>query len=342
MLEGLPVLGVCGWSGSGKTTAIEGVLPGLLARGLKVAVVKHDAHGLDLDRRGKDSYRLFRAGADVSLQGPEEGLLRTHESQGAGIETVLRRLAGRYDLVLVEGHKGTPLPKVWLLGEGEAAPPPEVSGVLGALPRDAERVERLAAVIDEWLPRQWLKAPVYGCALIGGSSRRMGRPKHLIAENGETWLERTVGLLRRVTARVVISGAGEVPESLAGSPRLVDAPGAEGPLSGLLSAMRWAPGCSWLVAACDLPELSSGALEWLLAGRAPGVWATLPRLAGSERLEPLLAHYDFRARRLIESLAARRVWRLAEIAADPKVTAPSPPPELAPAWRNANSPEDLG
>ena len=61
MLEGLPVLGVCGWSGSGKTTLIEAILPAFRAKGLKIAVIKHDVHGLDIDRPGKDSDRLFRA-----------------------------------------------------------------------------------------------------------------------------------------------------------------------------------------------------------------------------------------------------------------------------------------
>ncbi|MDP6460361.1 MAG: molybdopterin-guanine dinucleotide biosynthesis protein MobB, partial [Gemmatimonadota bacterium] len=60
-----PVLAVCGWSGSGKTTLLDRVIPEITARGLSVAALKHDAHGLKVDPRGKDSDRLFRAGADV-------------------------------------------------------------------------------------------------------------------------------------------------------------------------------------------------------------------------------------------------------------------------------------
>ncbi|HXT51259.1 MAG TPA: molybdopterin-guanine dinucleotide biosynthesis protein MobB, partial [Thermoanaerobaculia bacterium] len=59
------VVGVAGWSGSGKTTLLERVVPALVADGLSVVVVKHDAHGLALDVAGKDSDRLFRAGAEV-------------------------------------------------------------------------------------------------------------------------------------------------------------------------------------------------------------------------------------------------------------------------------------
>jgi len=165
----------------------------------------------------------------------------------------------------------------------------------------------------------------------------MGRPKHLLVKDGQTWLERTAELLRPRAREVVIAGAGEVPGSLARCPRLPDAPEVQGPMAGVLSAMRWAPWASWLVAACDLPDLSAGALSWLLAGRAPGVWATLPRLTGAPGVEPLLAHYDFRARALIEKLAGRGQWRLSEIAASAKVITPPPPPELAGAWRNVNS-----
>ena len=80
MLADLPILGICGFSGSGKTTLIEQLVPHLLSMGMKVAVFKHDVHGIDLDRPGKDSYRFFQSGADVILDGPEEGLSRIHPS----------------------------------------------------------------------------------------------------------------------------------------------------------------------------------------------------------------------------------------------------------------------
>ena len=132
-----------------------------------------------------------------------------------------------------------------------------------------------------------------------------------------------------------------IPKSLVECVRLPDAPGVKGPMAGILSAMRWAPRGSWLVAACDLPQLSAGALRWLLSTRAPGVWAALPRLPGAANVEPLLAHYDFRARRLLEEMAAGGNFRLNDLAADAKVISPAPPPRLARAWRNVNTAADL-
>ncbi len=110
MLDNLPVFAICGWSGSGKTTLIEQIIPPLRKKGLKVVVVKHDTHGINVDHPGKDSDRFFKAGADVLLQGPEEKLLRLQQTSHQGLSRVLNVLAQQYDLVLVEGHKGTPVP----------------------------------------------------------------------------------------------------------------------------------------------------------------------------------------------------------------------------------------
>ena len=101
----LPAFGICGWSGSGKTSLIERVVPHLCKKGLKVAVLKHTDHEIDVDHPGKDSDRLFRSGADVFLKGSEEGLLRSREAAYASLPASLSSLPPRYDLVLVEGHK---------------------------------------------------------------------------------------------------------------------------------------------------------------------------------------------------------------------------------------------
>ncbi|MDP8205188.1 MAG: molybdopterin-guanine dinucleotide biosynthesis protein B [Candidatus Electryonea clarkiae] len=109
------VLAICGWSGSGKTTLIEAVLPRLIELGLSVAVIKNDVHGIQLDKQGKDSDRLFRAGADVSIGGPDECFIRIHQKEKhEGYKTILSFFLEHHDLVLIEGHKDIPTPKIWL------------------------------------------------------------------------------------------------------------------------------------------------------------------------------------------------------------------------------------
>lgn len=183
--------------------------------------------------------------------------------------------------------------------------------------------------------------PIWGCVLIGGKSSRMGQPKHLLMQNGLTWIERTVALLRPRVEQVVIAGAGALPDSLSMVRRLDDIPDLGGPLAGILAAFRAFPQASWLVTACDLPFMQDEALQWLLDCRRPGVVAVMPDLAQDGRIEPLLAYYDRACRPLLEAMAAsgkRQLNRLREIEG---VITPQPPLSLCPSWRNINTPQDL-
>jgi molybdopterin-guanine dinucleotide biosynthesis protein MobB len=337
----LPIFGIFGHHESGKTALIEALLARLQARGLAVAVAEVHGSAIEVDRPGKDSDRLFRAGADVFMQGKDETFVRLHAGAGRPVARDIEDLARAYDLVLVEGRKRAECPKVWLLGEGETGPPPEAGECLAVLERGPGRAEAAGRLLDAFLRRQWLRTPVIGSVLIGGKSSRMGRPKHLLPAGGRTWLERTVEVLRGTVGRVVLVGAGEVPASLGDVVRVPDAPDAEGPMAGILGAMRWAPWASHLVAACDLPDLTAEAAGWLLSTRSPGVWATLPHLPGRPGPEPLLAHYDFRARALLEDLAAGGRLAPSLLAGHPKVVTPAPPADLAPAWANVNTEGDL-
>lgn len=185
-------------------------------------------------------------------------------------------------------------------------------------------------------------APVWGCVLIGGRSRRMGVPKHLLQREGRTWIERTVAMLRRRVERVVIAGSGSLPDSLVSVVRVDDVPDLAGPLAGILAAFRRYPQVSWLVVACDLPDMEEEALQWLLACRRPGVTAIMPELAGDGRIEPLLAYYDRSCRPLLEEMARLGQRRLSRLQESAGVITPQPPPSLRPSWRNVNTPEDLG
>ncbi len=341
MFDYLPIFGICGFSGSGKTTLIEKLIPRLSANGLKVLVVKHANREINVDKSGKDSDRFFRSGADVILQGPGEEFSRIHPSDNSELSFTLISLSRKYDIVLVEGQKNTPFTKVWLLSENEINPPVDIEGISAILPKDTDRAGKVMAILDDWLPMQLMKTPVFTCLLIGGGNNRMGAPKHLIVDNGKTWIKKTTEILKHVSKRVVIVGAGSVPDELTDIVHLPDIADIPGPMGGILSAMRWAPYVSWLVSACDMPDMTQEALEWLLSTRRPGVWATLPRLGESGRIEPLLAHYDFRSHILLERLAVRGEFRPRKIAASRKVITEIPPGNLTTAWININTKAEL-
>jgi molybdopterin-guanine dinucleotide biosynthesis protein MobB len=338
MKDHIPAFGICGYGGSGKTTLIEQLLGRFVGRDLKVAVVKHGIHGPDIDREGKDSDRFFNAGADVIMRGSSQVFFRGHGTDPATLEEVLELACPYYDLILVEGHKTTPLrDKVWLLSDGEESVPPEAGEVTCVLSRDAPRVERVADLIDTRLDEVWLGTTVCAGVLVGGTASRMGRPKHLITHEGQTWLERILSVVRPCVEDVALLGKADLPENIDGEVVVLpDVPGVRGPLAGMLAAMRWRSTASWIFVACDLPLISSEAVTWLLSTRSPGVWATIPSDPEGKGIEPLLAHYDFRSRPLLESSR-----RPADIATASKVITPVIPSDVASAWTNANTPGDL-
>lgn len=177
--------------------------------------------------------------------------------------------------------------------------------------------------------------------LIGGKSSRMGAPKHLIMQDGETWLERIVALLEQVVGQVIVAGSGVLPPSLHTIVRVSDVPGLAGPLAGILAVVRAYPQVSWLVAACDQPDMQRDAVQWLLDCRAPGVLAVMPDVAGNGRVEPLLAYYDRSVRLVLEAMAASGHRRMNRLQSVPGVKTPRPPLHLCPSWRNINTPGDL-
>jgi molybdopterin-guanine dinucleotide biosynthesis protein B len=119
----MKVFGFAGWSGSGKTTLIEQLIPRFVKRGLRVSLIKHAHHTFDVDQPGKDSYRHRHAGASEILVTSSRRWVLMHELRGAHeppFEEQLKRMSP-CDLLLVEGFKFAPIPKleVWRAETGE-------------------------------------------------------------------------------------------------------------------------------------------------------------------------------------------------------------------------------
>jgi molybdopterin-guanine dinucleotide biosynthesis protein B len=108
------IFGFAGWSGSGKTTLVEQLIPRLVGRGLRVSLIKHAHHVFDVDQAGKDSYRHRHAGCGEVLVTSAVRWALMHELRGAAelaLPEALARLSP-CDLVLVEGYKRHPMPKL--------------------------------------------------------------------------------------------------------------------------------------------------------------------------------------------------------------------------------------
>lgn len=332
-----PAFGICGFSNSGKTTLIMSLVARLRQRGLKVGVIKQDAHGLDIDRKGKDTDRLFHAGADVLIRDHEQVFFRLHRPENTDLHHVIEQIGPHYDVILVEGHKSTPLPwKVWLHKPGEDTCPPEAVGIRQALRWTEDRERIVWELLERWITESWLATPVYAGILIGGSSTRMGRPKHLIEEKGISWIQKTVTALQGCADKILILGNGERPEPLRSLPVLPDVDDARGPLRGMRAALRWAPRAGWLLLACDQPYISTDAIHWVLAQRQPGVRAIMPVVTEASPPEPLFAYYDFRMASAMEQVLQPR-----DLATVTGVRTPLVPTGFTRAWRNMNTPDDL-
>jgi molybdopterin-guanine dinucleotide biosynthesis adapter protein len=108
-----PVMGVVGWKNAGKTTLVERLVAELVRRGWRVATVKHAHHDAEIDQPGRDSWRHRAAGArEVALvTGRRWAIMHEQPEADPTLEEVIARLAPA-DLVLVEGFKREPHPKI--------------------------------------------------------------------------------------------------------------------------------------------------------------------------------------------------------------------------------------
>ncbi|MFW3613298.1 molybdopterin-guanine dinucleotide biosynthesis protein B [Billgrantia antri] len=170
--DALPLLGIAAWSGTGKTTLLERLLPRLTARGLRVAVIKHAHHGFDVDQPGKDSHRLRQAGAVPMLVASRARwamMMETPGQEEADLAQLIETVRGqRPDLVLVEGFKAWPLPKLELYREElgktlRVAEDPWVKAVASQPPvsvpegvdwLDLDDLEAIAEWVSVW-PTRW-------------------------------------------------------------------------------------------------------------------------------------------------------------------------------------------
>lgn len=130
----MKIFGIMGYKNTGKTGLMERLVSDISARGLTVSTVKHAHHAFDIDQQGKDSFRHRAAGAHQVLLASDVRWALMTELRGAAeppLDDLLAQLAP-VDLVLIEGFKSGPHPKIetWRAAAGTALLAPSDPTVL--------------------------------------------------------------------------------------------------------------------------------------------------------------------------------------------------------------------
>jgi len=165
MSRNIPIVSFVGKSGVGKTTALERIIAALKERGYRVGTVKHDTHGFEIDKPGKDSWRHAQAGSDaVVISGPQRMALIRRVAAEMTLDEIVT-LMGDVDIVLTEGYKRGDKPKIEVTRRERSTEllcnAEELIGVMSDYPVDVPvpqfALEDAAGVVD-LLERLYLKS----------------------------------------------------------------------------------------------------------------------------------------------------------------------------------------
>lgn len=109
----LPIISIVGASDSGKTTFLEKLIPELVSRGYRVGAMKHDVHGFEMDREGKDTWRLRQAGANtIAISSPAQVASIRRTDEELSIDEITARFFWTEDILITEGFKKARFPKI--------------------------------------------------------------------------------------------------------------------------------------------------------------------------------------------------------------------------------------
>lgn len=165
-------ISVIGCKNAGKTTLIERLLKEFASRGLRVATIKHDAHDFEIDIPGKDTWRHRAAGSKLTIiaSASKVALVRETDDE-ATLANLLQFVDDSFDLVLVEGMRSSPLPKILVRRPEAGDDPPGIRGTIIAVVSEG----------DDAAPRAGLFRPDDAAALADLIQQRLLSNKEVMA-----------------------------------------------------------------------------------------------------------------------------------------------------------------
>lgn len=196
-MAAIPVVAFAAYSGTGKTTLIERIVRRLKEKGLRVAVVKHDAHRFEIDREGKDSWRFTQAGADISIVSSPEKTAKIEQGPRSVWE-ILKEIHG-VDMILVEGYKNENLRQIGVCREASGKGLPKAPGHFAAVVTDETKTADEAAAAG---------VPVFGLDDIEEITEYIMENKKEFTHFNEQGRARMVNVgEKEVTRRTAAAGA---------------------------------------------------------------------------------------------------------------------------------------
>ncbi len=347
-----------GTSGSGKTTLLEKLIPLLVERGYRVGVIKRCGRTFQIDYQGKDSYRLKQAGAaQVLVNNPQQLAFISDLTAGVELKQLIEDHFQNVDIVLVEGHKSSSYPKIAVMRQDNprgVTPLETLNNVLACVsdgPYDEGiphfKPHEYQAIADFIINRgEILKfnEEVAGVVLAGGKSLRLGRDKANFKVGASTLLERTTSLLKELFEEVWVIGRKPDHDLIRrGIKWHLDLIQDIGPVAGIYTALKVIDKEACLVIACDMPKLTLSVLKKLLQDRDKGQRADIivSRQGVSGKVEPLVAIYRKDVLPLIESLVAKRKFKVSELFLHSHTRYVDFDPHEAQVFMNINTAQDL-
>lgn len=287
---------ISGVKNAGKTTLITKLISVFAKRGLKVATIKHDGHEFEPDVPGTDTYRHLEAGAYGTVVFSKGKYMLVKQQPEISAEQLIAFFP-EADLILLEGMKHSPYPKIEVIRKGISEKMVCEEGVVAVasdfhplLPKevpcyDLNQAETLAEVI---LTERFIRTELSAIILAGGRSSRMGTDKADLHYRTETFLEHQIKKARKLgISDLIISGyrGQQCLEKV-----VKDVYCQKGPLGGLEASLREARHKWCLVFTVDMPLLSVQEL-YLLIQQSQKSTAPATILSHQKNLEPLVGVY---------------------------------------------------
>jgi len=294
-----PIVSFVARSGTGKTTFLCKLIPVLVARGVRLLVVKHDVHGFEVDKPGKDTWRLRQAGAHrVVIANADQIAIMGRADGEQPLLSLVARHGADVDLVLTEGYRRSGMPKVLLARAGAPSP---------FAPAPEELVEAVAVVSDAPVGLDLPLLPLNDaevCAdwlverFVGGGRVERALTGVILA-GPDVRPERAASLARVLEplceggVMVVLAADAAPPPDLPPSVRTVtDLLPEHAALGGLYTGLALAHTPFVFLASCGMPYVDPGLVAWMKGMPPRRADVLLPIVEGRE--QPTHAIYGHR------------------------------------------------